>query len=159
MVTGVLSGVVLATVGLAALQFSTDTYFPILTAPPLAARRPARVRRGALPGPPVRLVYSRISAAETDERLQAVIVGTEHEAAPLAELRSTATDGDLDVVGFVLKDPSCTGAPSGASRCWARSTTSRRVCTTTGSSRILITTSPNERHAPDPRAGARHRHG
>ncbi|MBX3315008.1 MAG: polysaccharide biosynthesis protein [Actinobacteria bacterium] len=146
-VSGVLGGALLATLGLGALRLATGTYFPLLTAPPLAALL-SLLACGGVRFQARLFALSRISAAESDERLRAVIVGSEREAAPLAnELRSTDT-GDLDVVGFVLKDPSLHGRSLRGIPVLGTIDSLEEVCREHRIERILITTSPNERDSP-----------
>lgn len=147
-VTGVLLGVLAATIVLTALRFGTDTYFPLGTAPPFAALL-SLVACGGVRFQARLFARSRISAAESDERLRTIIVGSEIEAAPLAnELQATATDRELEVVGFVLKDPSLHGRSLRGIPVLGSVDSLQEICGDHRIERILITTSPNDRDTP-----------
>lgn len=147
-VTGVLAGALLATVALTALRFATGTYFPLATAPTFATLL-ALLGCGGVRFQARLFARSRISAVESADRLRTIIVGTADEAAPLAaELRSTATDRELEVVGFVLKDPALHGRSLRGIPVLGSIDSLEEVCREQSIERILITTSPNERDTP-----------
>ncbi|MCB0977333.1 MAG: polysaccharide biosynthesis protein [Acidimicrobiales bacterium] len=147
-VTGVLVGSLLATLALALVRFGTDHFFPLVMAPPLAALL-SLLACGGVRFQARLFAVSRISAAEVDERLRTVIVGTANDAAPLAnELRTTATDRELEVVGFIPTDPSLPGKSLRGIPVLGTVDELEDVCRKHRVERILITTSPNDQGTP-----------
>lgn len=108
-VIGVVGGATAATVLIAMVAWSTNTAYPLSTAPPLAALL-ALLGCGGVRFQARLFAAERSAVARGSQELRTIIVGAGAAGASLAhELRTTDTGRDVAIVGFVDPDPALVG--------------------------------------------------
>lgn len=143
-VIGVVGGAAVATVAIAVVVGSTDSTYPLSTAPPLAALL-ALLGCGGVRFQARLFAAERTAVARGSRALRTVIVGAGAAGASLAhELRTTDTGRDVAIVGFVDPDPALVGRSVRGLTVLGSTEDLADICRTHEVDRVVVTTSTTD---------------